>query len=90
MYYQCTTTGRLSLNIVLFLSIFLVSFSRSVTAATTTASAYKNHTVGDSLGWYDTLENPKVDYQKWVAGKNFSLGDFLSKSLQQLKHERSC
>ncbi|KAM3692649.1 hypothetical protein ACJW31_08G104700 [Castanea mollissima] len=38
---------------------------------------YKNYTVGDSLGWYDTLEKPNVNYQKWVAGKNFSLGDFL-------------
>ncbi|KAM7513856.1 hypothetical protein LguiA_003439 [Lonicera macranthoides] len=39
--------------------------------------AYKNYTVGDSLGWYDTLEKPSVNYQKWVASKNFSLGDFL-------------
>ncbi|KAL6284676.1 hypothetical protein ACE6H2_015605 [Prunus campanulata] len=39
--------------------------------------AYKNYTVGDSLGWYDNLKNPKVNYQKWVAAKNFSLGDFL-------------
>ncbi|GAB2229206.1 hypothetical protein Droror1_Dr00023343 [Drosera rotundifolia] len=38
---------------------------------------YKNYTVGDSLGWYDKLEKPDVDYQKWVAGKDFSLGDFL-------------
>lgn len=41
--------------------------------------AYKNYTVGDTLGWYDNLKNPDVDYQKWVAGKTFSLGDFLSK-----------
>ncbi|OMO53336.1 Plastocyanin-like protein [Corchorus capsularis] len=40
-------------------------------------AAYKNYTVGDSLGWFDTLENPAVDYQKWAATKNFSLGDFL-------------
>ncbi|XP_047308540.1 blue copper protein-like [Impatiens glandulifera] len=39
--------------------------------------AYQNYTVGDSLGWYDKLLKPTVDYQKWVAGKNFSLGDFL-------------
>ncbi|XP_057801665.1 early nodulin-like protein 18 [Salvia miltiorrhiza] len=39
--------------------------------------AYKNYTVGDSLGWYDILENSKIDYHKWTAGKNFSLGDFL-------------
>ncbi|XP_022943355.1 blue copper protein-like [Cucurbita moschata] len=39
--------------------------------------AYKNYTVGDSLGWFDKLEKPAVDYQKWTVGKNFSLGDFL-------------
>ncbi|CAK9147571.1 unnamed protein product [Ilex paraguariensis] len=48
----------------------LLSFSGSV-------GAYKNYTVGDSLGWFDNLEKPSVNYQKWVAGKNFSLGDFL-------------
>ncbi|XP_062172343.1 early nodulin-like protein 18 [Alnus glutinosa] len=48
----------------------LLSFSGSV-------EAYKNYTVGDALGWYDKLEKPSVNYQKWVAGKNFSLGDFL-------------
>ncbi|XP_008798353.1 blue copper protein-like [Phoenix dactylifera] len=41
------------------------------------SNAYKNYTVGDSLGWYDNLMEPKVNYQKWAAGKNFSLGDFL-------------
>ncbi|KAL0911000.1 hypothetical protein M5K25_019101 [Dendrobium thyrsiflorum] len=41
------------------------------------ADAYENYTVGDSLGWYDNLMVPKVNYQKWAAGKNFSLGDFL-------------
>ncbi|KAL6009840.1 hypothetical protein ACLOJK_000271 [Asimina triloba] len=41
------------------------------------AAAYENYTVGDSLGWYDNLREPKVNYQKWVSGKNFSLGDFL-------------
>lgn len=41
--------------------------------------AYKNYTVGDSLGWYDTLEKPAVNYKKWAAAKNFTLGDFLSK-----------
>ncbi|CAI9785787.1 unnamed protein product [Fraxinus pennsylvanica] len=33
--------------------------------------------VGDSLGWYDNIEKPNVDYQKWASTKNFSLGDFL-------------
>lgn len=39
--------------------------------------AYKNYTVGDYLGWYDNLAKPDLDYDKWVAGKTFSLGDFL-------------
>ncbi|WOK95947.1 hypothetical protein Cni_G04654 [Canna indica] len=43
----------------------------------TRVAAYHNYTVGDSLGWYDRLQVPQVNYQKWVAGKNFSLGDFL-------------
>lgn len=88
MYHCTTTTGSLrSTSIVFFVCFFfsiclLPSFSRSVTAApapapAAAASDYKNYTVGDSLGWYDTLEKSKVDYQKWVAGKSFSLGDFL-------------
>ncbi|XP_012447557.1 blue copper protein [Gossypium raimondii] len=40
-------------------------------------SAYKNYTVGGSLGWFDALEKPDVNYQKWADSKNFSLGDFL-------------
>ncbi|RVW92873.1 hypothetical protein CK203_040414 [Vitis vinifera] len=52
------------------LLLVFVSFSGYV-------EAYKNYTVGDSLGWYDNLHEPSVNYQKWVAGKNFSLGDFL-------------
>ncbi|XP_065878073.1 early nodulin-like protein 18 [Euphorbia lathyris] len=39
--------------------------------------AYKNYTVGDSLGWFDNTEKPNLNYQKWAASKNFSLGDFL-------------
>ncbi|ERM99115.1 blue copper protein isoform X2 [Amborella trichopoda] len=39
--------------------------------------AYTNYTVGDSLGWYDKLEQRKINYPKWASGKNFSLGDFL-------------
>lgn len=66
--------SKYNLGFLLFvLTCFvLLSFSVSV-------EAYKNYTVGDSLGWYDTLEKPSVNYQKWVAGKNFSLGDFLCK-----------
>ncbi|KAL2455515.1 early nodulin-like protein 18 [Abeliophyllum distichum] len=64
-------TDRQSLVfLVLFSFFFLVSFSGSV-------DAYKNYTVGDSLGWYDNIEKPNVDYQKWVSAKNFTLGDFL-------------
>jgi hypothetical protein len=33
------------------------------------------------LGWYDATVKSNVNYQKWADGKNFSLGDFLSKSL---------
>ncbi|XVF04902.1 hypothetical protein REPUB_Repub05bG0125100 [Reevesia pubescens] len=50
--------------------LLLLSLSGSVTV-------YKNDTVGDSLGWFDTLEKPNVNYQKWADTKNFSLGDFL-------------
>ncbi|KAL3580200.1 hypothetical protein D5086_018035 [Populus alba] len=53
-----------------FSSLILLSFWGSV-------DAYKNYTVGDSLGWYDTTVKSNVNYQKWAAGKNFSLGDFL-------------
>ncbi|CAI0542008.1 unnamed protein product [Linum tenue] len=44
---------------------------------TGSAAAYKNYTVGDSLGWYDLSEKPTADYQKWADSHNFSLGDFL-------------
>ncbi|KAF8403679.1 hypothetical protein HHK36_011783 [Tetracentron sinense] len=62
-----------SLSLLLFFflpCLLLLSFSGFV-------EAYKNYTVGDSLGWYDNLLKPKANYQKWVAAKNFSLGDFL-------------
>jgi len=45
------------------------------------AHAYKNYTVGDSLGWFDNTENSNVNYQKWADTKEFTLGDFLSNSL---------
>ncbi|CAN4119783.1 unnamed protein product [Withania somnifera] len=54
----------------LLLVLILIYFSGS-------ADAYKNYTVGDSLGWFDNLEKPQINYDKWVAGKKFSLGDFL-------------
>ncbi|KAJ0102380.1 hypothetical protein Patl1_05582 [Pistacia atlantica] len=56
--------------IFLFLFISLLSLLGS-------AQAYKNYTVGDSLGWYDNTEKSNVNYQKWADAKNFSLGDFL-------------
>ncbi|PWA48915.1 early nodulin-like protein 18 [Artemisia annua] len=40
-------------------------------------AGYKNYTVGGDLGWFDKLEKPTVDYQKWASSKTFSLGDFL-------------
>lgn len=61
------------------LVLVLLSFSRS-------AEAYKNYTVGDSLGWYDNQEKPSVNYQKWASGKTFGLGDFLSKLLLLLDY----
>ncbi|XP_047939994.1 blue copper protein [Salvia hispanica] len=56
--------------------IFFIFFF-SLVILQSNVDAYQNYTVGDSLGWYDLLENPKVDYRNWTAGKNFSLGDFL-------------
>lgn len=66
--------GSKSLGLMVFYSTLLVLISVYIGSV----EAYKNYTVGDSLGWYDTLEKPNVNYQKWVAGKTFSLGDFLS------------
>ncbi|GER40721.1 early nodulin-like protein [Striga asiatica] len=59
--------------VFLITSLFVLLFS----CFPATVDGYKNYTVGDSLGWYDSLEKPTVNYQKWAAGKNFSLGDFL-------------
>ncbi|KAF4378003.1 hypothetical protein G4B88_004610 [Cannabis sativa] len=71
--------GLQSLPIFFFFFCFIVLplSSRSV-------EAYKNYTVGDSLGWYDKSEKPTVDYQKWADSNNFSLGDFLILSLGDL------
>ncbi|XP_072983497.1 early nodulin-like protein 18 [Typha latifolia] len=54
-----------------FISCFLLVLSSPGTYA------WKNYTVGGSLGWYDIMQEPKVNYQKWADGNNFSLGDFL-------------
>ncbi|KAK6946926.1 Phytocyanin domain [Dillenia turbinata] len=56
--------------VIVIVSVIAVSVSGGV-------EAYKNYTVGDSLGWFDNQEKPTVNYQKWAAPKNFSLGDFL-------------
>lgn len=57
-----------------FILVFLIFISFS---GGSVVHAYTNFTVGDSLGWFDNLEKPAVDYQNWTVGKNFSLGDFL-------------
>ncbi|XP_020087605.1 blue copper protein isoform X2 [Ananas comosus] len=56
---------------------FCFCFCLTIILSPQCTHAYKNYTVGDSLGWYDNLMEPKVDYQKWASGKIFSLGDFL-------------
>ncbi|CAK7330705.1 unnamed protein product [Dovyalis caffra] len=61
---------RIGLLFLTFSCLLLLSFSGSV-------DAYKNYTVGDSLGWYDNTVKSNANYQKWADGKNFSLGDFL-------------
>lgn len=40
------------------------------------AAYAKQYTVGDSSGWTTT-----VDYQNWVQGKTFTVGDTLRKLL---------
>uniref|UniRef100_A0A2P2JUN5 Phytocyanin domain-containing protein n=1 Tax=Rhizophora mucronata TaxID=61149 RepID=A0A2P2JUN5_RHIMU len=59
--------------------LFLPFFGLVLLLISGSADAYKNYTVGGSFGWHDSTENSKVNYQKWADGKNFSLGDFLSK-----------
>ncbi|KAL8545024.1 hypothetical protein ACS0TY_005288 [Phlomoides rotata] len=56
---------------------FFIPLLFLLVARCTWCDAYQNYTVGESLGWYDVLEAPKADYQKWASHKNFSLGDFL-------------
>ncbi|KAG0498895.1 hypothetical protein HPP92_003586 [Vanilla planifolia] len=60
-----------------FLFSCLVLFSYALFVEFHGAQGYRNYTVGDSLGWYDDLMEPRVDYQKWAVGKYFGLGDFL-------------
>ncbi|KAL2941306.1 Lamin-like protein [Bienertia sinuspersici] len=64
-----------TVNKMLCFALFLLCFCSE--RIIPNVEAYKNYTVGDSLGWFDKLGKPDVDYEKWVSGKNFSLGDFL-------------
>lgn len=64
------SSSSLMLFFVPFFCLLLLCLSGS-------AHAYKNFTVGDTLGWYDNLQKPNANYQKWAASKSFSLGDFL-------------
>ncbi|KAH7541993.1 hypothetical protein FEM48_Zijuj02G0026300 [Ziziphus jujuba var. spinosa] len=70
MEQRRNSLGLPTFFIILNCFVLLLCFSRSV-------QAYKNYTVGDSLGWYDNQEKPNINYQKWASGKSFSLGDFL-------------
>uniref|UniRef100_A0A7N0UTI2 Phytocyanin domain-containing protein n=1 Tax=Kalanchoe fedtschenkoi TaxID=63787 RepID=A0A7N0UTI2_KALFE len=64
--------NRTSSSAALLLTILFIASS-----SVSLSSAYRNFTVGDSSGWFDTLERPGVDYQKWADSHSFSLGDFL-------------
>ncbi|CAN0905301.1 unnamed protein product [Linum grandiflorum] len=64
-----------SSSIALLVQCYVVTMMMSVVRGG--AVAYKNYTVGDSLGWYDISEKASADYQKWADSHNFSLGDFL-------------
>ncbi|XP_021911504.1 blue copper protein [Carica papaya] len=72
-FFFFSSLHRRRLHHRLILLIIVVCFCGSISPV----KAYKNYTVGDSLGWFDSLEKPGVDYQEWADGKHFSLGDFL-------------
>ncbi|XP_028780777.1 blue copper protein-like [Neltuma alba] len=67
---SCSGYALTNMCRLLLLLVAVLCFSGS-------ARAYKNYTVGDSLGWFGNLEKADVDYQKWASDKHFSLGDFL-------------
>lgn len=69
--------GSVPRPFLLPLSILCLALCCSFGRFIRTAEAYKNYTVGGDLGWFDKLEKPKVDYQKWADAFNFTLGDFL-------------
>eukprot|EP00249_Psilotum_nudum_P002902 c16150_g1_i1 orf=584-1252(+) len=58
-------------------SLFIWFFFCVFTLLLMTTTAYKNFTVGDDIGWVYPVLNPSVNYTKWAAGKEFSLGDYL-------------
>ncbi|KAM7280442.1 hypothetical protein ACFE04_007576 [Oxalis oulophora] len=67
--------SNLQLGLLPLISFFLLCNFLSLSS---TVEAYKNYTVGDSLGWYDSTENSNIDYQSWADSiNNFTLGDFL-------------
>ncbi|KAK8942477.1 hypothetical protein KSP39_PZI008997 [Platanthera zijinensis] len=67
-----SSSGSSKILLLFSFSLFLVFIFHGAGVG-----AYQNYTVGDSLGWFDKLKSPDVNYRKWAAGKNFSLGDFL-------------
>ncbi|EYU46173.1 hypothetical protein ABFS82_04G067200 [Erythranthe guttata] len=69
-HYNHSSNGVCQFLIIMMITALFVNECSGV-------EGYKNYTVGDSLGWFDTLEKPSVDYRKWAADKIFSLGDFL-------------
>ncbi|KAF6150208.1 hypothetical protein GIB67_023163 [Kingdonia uniflora] len=75
--YQRTSLGYMSCKCITPFLFLLLCSSLLLSLPGSVVEAYKNYTVGDSLGWYDNTQKPSVNYQKWVGTKNFSLGDFL-------------
>ncbi|KAI3924283.1 hypothetical protein MKW98_032484 [Papaver atlanticum] len=63
--------------IFIFSVISIFYFSDLISRSVLVVEAATNHTVGGQLGWYDNLMKPDANYQKWVSGKEFSLGDYL-------------
>ncbi|XP_057723269.1 early nodulin-like protein 18 [Arachis stenosperma] len=69
--------GTTSSNDVLFSTLILIIIVLCSSGSFVVVDAYKNYTVGDSLGWFDSTMNSEINYQKWASNKVFSLGDFL-------------
>eukprot|EP00249_Psilotum_nudum_P001680 c14313_g2_i1 orf=251-1174(+) len=60
-----------SVNMVIWFFLGYCNFMQHNT------SAYKTFIVGDEAGWVYPVLHPGVDYTRWAAGKQFSLGDHL-------------